>query len=233
MRWPCSPNPRVSISARIPAMVRCVQHGGGGSPPDSENSQTGSRIDCCVDDRRNSQSHFRVGIWLGVGSKDGAQIELVHICIDRNEEVVTALSSEFPRPGMHIDPANTALIITDPQNDFLSEKGVMRGGVGKNVQENRAIENSGTLLKLAKGRVFRFSVHLTITIPQIVGWKFELREDPPARSHSEHVDNRWFLSGVLPGRYIVGSWPKRRGMPRTKRVLVPIKFNPTKEIQSA
>ena len=68
------------------------------------------------------------------------------------------------------------------------------------MQENRTIENIGTLLKLAKGRVFRFSVHLTITIPQIVGWKFELREDPPARSHSEHVDNRWFLSGVLPGR---------------------------------
>jgi hypothetical protein len=172
-------------------MVRCVRDGGGGSPPDSEDSQTGSRIDCCVDDRRNSQSHFRVGIWLGVGSKDGAQIELVHICIDRNEEVVTALSSEFP-------PANTALIITDPQNDFLSEKGVMRWVVGKNVQENRTIENIGTLLKLAKGRVFRFSVHLTITIPQIVGWKFELREEPPARSHSEHVDNRWFLSGVLP-----------------------------------
>ena len=101
------------------------------------------------------------------------------------------------------------------------------------MHENRAIENSGTLLKLAKGRVFRFSVHLTITIPQIVGWKSELREDPPARSHSEHVDNRWFLSGVLPGRYIGGSWPKRGGMPRTKRVLVPIKFNPTKEIQSA
>jgi len=100
------------------------------------------------------------------------------------------------------------------------------------VQENRAIENSGTLLKLAKGRVFKFSVHLTITILQIVGWKFELREDPPARSHSEHVDDRWFLRSAT-GRYIVGSWPKRGGMPRTNRVLVPIKFNPTKEIQSA
>ena len=64
MRWPCSPNPRVSISARIPAMVRCVRDGGGGSAPDSEDSQIGSGIDYCVDDCRNSQSHFRVGIWL-------------------------------------------------------------------------------------------------------------------------------------------------------------------------
>ena len=59
------------------------------------------------------------------------------------------------------------------------------------MHENRAIENSGTLLKLAKGRVFRFSVHLTITIPQIVGWKFGLREDPrPAR-----IPNTWITVG--------------------------------------
>ena len=36
---------------------------GGGSAPDPEDSQIGSGIDCCVDDCRNSQSHFRVGIW--------------------------------------------------------------------------------------------------------------------------------------------------------------------------
>jgi hypothetical protein len=29
-----------------------------------KNSQIGSDIDCCVDDCRNSQSHFRLGIWL-------------------------------------------------------------------------------------------------------------------------------------------------------------------------
>ena len=37
---------------------------GGSSVPDSEDSQIGSAIDCCVDDWRNSQPHFRVGIWL-------------------------------------------------------------------------------------------------------------------------------------------------------------------------
>ena len=35
-----------------------------GSAPDPEDSQIGSGIGCCVDDCRNSQSHFRVGIWL-------------------------------------------------------------------------------------------------------------------------------------------------------------------------
>src|SRR6202030_3719356 len=36
----------------------------GGSAPDLEDSKIGSAIDGCVDDWRNSQPHFRVGIWL-------------------------------------------------------------------------------------------------------------------------------------------------------------------------
>jgi hypothetical protein len=56
--------PWVGISAGIPARVRCVRDSGGGSTPYPEDSQIGSGVDCCVDDSRNSQSHFRVGIWL-------------------------------------------------------------------------------------------------------------------------------------------------------------------------
>jgi hypothetical protein len=41
-----------------------VRNGDGGSAPDPEDSQIGSEIDRCLDDCRNSQSHFRVGIWL-------------------------------------------------------------------------------------------------------------------------------------------------------------------------
>ena len=56
--------PRVDISAGIPARVRRLRDGGGDSAPDSEDSEIGSAIDCCVDDSRTSQPHFRVGIWL-------------------------------------------------------------------------------------------------------------------------------------------------------------------------
>jgi len=46
---------------------------------------------------------------------------------------------------MQIDPPNTALVITVPQNDFLTEKGVMWGGVvGKSLQENHTTENIET-----------------------------------------------------------------------------------------
>ncbi len=34
---------------------------------------------------------------------------------------------------MKVDSKNTALVVTDPQNDFLSPEGVTWGMVGKNV----------------------------------------------------------------------------------------------------
>ena len=33
----------------------------------------------------------------------------------------------LPNPGMQIDKSNTALVVTDPQNDFLSPQGVTWG----------------------------------------------------------------------------------------------------------
>ncbi len=56
----------------------------------------------------------------------------------------------LPNPGMTIDPHRTALVVTDPQNDFLSEDGVTWGVVGNSVTENNTVENIETLLKTAK-----------------------------------------------------------------------------------
>ena len=39
----------------------------------------------------------------------------------------------LPNPGMEIDKDRTALVITDPQRDFLSEDGVVWGVVGESV----------------------------------------------------------------------------------------------------
>ena len=61
----------------------------------------------------------------------------------------------LPNPGMNIDPGRTALVVTDPQNDFLSPNGVMWGVVGESVTENNTVENIGRLFKLAKERTSR------------------------------------------------------------------------------
>lgn len=49
-----------------------------------------------------------------------------------------------------IDRKNTALLIVDPQNDFLSEGGVVWDLVGKGVKETKVVENLVELKKTAK-----------------------------------------------------------------------------------
>ena len=46
--------------------------------------------------------------------------------------------------------ADTALVITDPQNDFLSPEGATWGMVGESVTENNTVEHIEALLKAAK-----------------------------------------------------------------------------------
>ena len=70
--------------------------------------------------------------------------------------IVTALlgfsfasQAQLPDPGLQID-SKTAIVITDPQNDFLSKDGVAWGLVGSSVEKNNTIENIETLFKLGE-----------------------------------------------------------------------------------
>ncbi len=79
----------------------------------------------------------------------------------------------LPDPGMTIDPARTALVVTDPQNDFLSPDGVMWGVVGKSVTENNMVENIGALFKAAKDADLPVFVSPHYYFPQDHKWQFE------------------------------------------------------------
>lgn len=61
----------------------------------------------------------------------------------------TSMFAQLPDPGFIID-GTTAIVITDPQNDFLSPDGVTWGLVGESVGKNGTIENLETLFKLGK-----------------------------------------------------------------------------------
>ena len=50
---------------------------------------------------------------------------------------------------MDISKTDTAVLVTDPQNDFLSEKGVTWQLVGDSVKENNTIENIDRILSPA------------------------------------------------------------------------------------
>ena len=79
----------------------------------------------------------------------------------------------LPNPGMQIDPKNTALVITDPQNDFLSPDGVTWGVVGESVTENNTVENIETLFKAAKQKDIPVFISPHYYYPTDHGWKFE------------------------------------------------------------
>ena len=53
-------------------------------------------------------------------------------------------------PAVALTTATTALVVTDPQNDFLSPEGVTWGVVGESVTENHTVENIEALFETAK-----------------------------------------------------------------------------------
>ena len=85
----------------------------------------------------------------------------------------TAGLAGLPDPGMTIDPANTALVVTDPQNDFLSPDGVTWGVVGQSVTENRTVENLEVLFRSAKAAGVPVFVSPHYYFPHDHVWKFE------------------------------------------------------------
>ena len=81
--------------------------------------------------------------------------------------------SELPDPGMKIVADRTALVVTDPQNDFLSPKGVTWGVVGKSVTENNTVENIDKLFMAAKANGMLVFVSPHYYYPTDHGWAFE------------------------------------------------------------
>ena len=58
--------------------------------------------------------------------------------------------AQLPDPGVSVEAGHTALVVTDPQNDFLSPDGVTWALVGESVTANGTVENIEQLLVTAK-----------------------------------------------------------------------------------
>jgi len=83
------------------------------------------------------------------------------------------VQAQLPDPGMVVDIANTALVITDPQNDFLSPDGVTWGVVGQSVTENGTVGHLETLMRTAKETGMEVFISPHYYYPTDHGWKFE------------------------------------------------------------
>ena len=86
---------------------------------------------------------------------------------------VGTVMAALPDPGVTIVPGRTALLITDPQNDFLSPEGVTWGVVGKSVTDNNTVDNIDALFAAAKANDMPVFVSPHYYYPTDHGWHFE------------------------------------------------------------
>ncbi|MBN4076600.1 isochorismatase family protein, partial [Gemmatimonas aurantiaca] len=86
--------------------------------------------------------------------------------------IASPLFAQLPNPGMEIDPLRTALVITDPQNDFLSPEGVTWGVVGASVTENNTVANIDRLFAAAKANDIPVFISPHYYYPTDRDWSF-------------------------------------------------------------
>ena len=79
----------------------------------------------------------------------------------------------LPPSDMVLRAGHVALVVTDPQIDFLSPDGVTWGVVGDSVTRNGTVANIGRLFKTAKAKGLTVAVSPHYYYPTDHGWKFE------------------------------------------------------------
>lgn len=78
----------------------------------------------------------------------------------------------LPKTEMKLDLGRTALVITDPQIDFLSPKGVTWQVIGESVQQHNTVANIGRLLQGAKRAGITVAISPHYYYPYDHAWKF-------------------------------------------------------------
>ncbi len=102
-----------------------------------------------------------------------ASIVLVTSAIAADDPYAEPAEPGLPASNMELDFPRVALLVTDPQIDFLSEDGVTWGLVGKNVTELNTVENIERLFKAAKKAGIPVMISPHYYYPTDHGWKFE------------------------------------------------------------
>jgi len=92
---------------------------------------------------------------------------------DRLAKYADPAEPALPATDVEISLSDTALVITDPQIDFLSPEGVTWGVVGESVTELGTVENIGDLLDTAKAEGLPVFISPHHYYPSDHGWHFE------------------------------------------------------------
>lgn len=78
----------------------------------------------------------------------------------------------LPSPGMELDLSRTALVVIDPQIDFMSAKGAAWSVVGESVTEQNLVPNLTKLFKASKAAGIVVSISPHYYYPHDHKWKF-------------------------------------------------------------
>ena len=100
-------------------------------------------------------------------------IVLVSSAIAADNPYAEPAEPGLPPSDMELDFPRVALLVTDPQIDFLSEDGVTWGIVGNSVTELKTVENIERLFKAAKKAGIPVVISPHYYYPTDHGWQFE------------------------------------------------------------
>src|SRR5260370_1908603 len=78
----------------------------------------------------------------------------------------------LPKADFKFDVARAALVVVDPQIDFLSPQGVSWGVFGPSITENNTVANVGRLFKGAKEAEIPVTISPPYYYPSDPVWKF-------------------------------------------------------------
>ena len=128
---------------------------------------------------RDQASRIALAATLGIGLAGTLGAALAERACAQGAEAPAAARAAvpaddgLPRPGFEIVPGVTALVVTDPQNDFLSPDGVAWGAVGRSVEETGTVENLEALFAAADAAGMPVFVSPHYYYPHDHRWKFE------------------------------------------------------------
>jgi len=132
--------------------------------------------DCCASEEKVDQARRR--LLAGAGAAAAAAAALTSRQADAASDEAKALYADPAEPGlpqvdMEIVAERTALVVTDPQIDFLSENGVTWGVVGESVTEQGTVDNIERLFEAAKSAGMPVFISPHYYFPHDHKWEFE------------------------------------------------------------
>jgi nicotinamidase-related amidase len=129
----------------------------------------------CDDDSNKSEATMdrRTALKAGAATVAAAAVLPVFAGEGGKDKYAPPAEPALPPSTMKLNLKRTALVVTDPQIDFLSPDGVTWGVVGESVQELKTVENIERLFVAAKKAGITVAISPHYYYPTDKGWKFE------------------------------------------------------------